>query len=453
MLLRNLLGTVQANTSWLGAFTSCAVLLSVPSFCLCACSQMEDVDWDKGLPSDVLALVAKAGGVNIMKSMRGACKTWQHGFELAVTGIKVHPEDPVLRLGDGAAHRFPRLTILDVGESQAHVGDLQGIQGFSNLRKLVLGNATGYSPPVDLSSRVTNESMIYLRGLSLRDLSLRGCCNVTDAGMESLRGMSLVALSLSGCSQLTPGALDSLAGMPLAKLDLLRCFGVLTNHKGLEGLRGLPLTNLSLGIPGAGPQISAVRASLAPLLDLPLTSLSLFGWRCLENTGLRTLAKIPLSVLSLCGCDALTDGGLALLRGLPLTCLDLSGCPNISDRGMLELEDMDLTVLGLGRCIGLTVSSLKVFVGMPLHTLCLSGWAQLTNENMFNLLTLPLTSLYLNCCPKIRDRGIVTLLEVLPLTHINVDFCMLSGACLERLSGIINAEIWWHYFENQVMGF
>lgn len=35
------------------------------------------VDWDKGLPPDVLALVAKAGGLEALKGMRGVSKAWQ----------------------------------------------------------------------------------------------------------------------------------------------------------------------------------------------------------------------------------------------------------------------------------------------------------------------------------------------------------------------------------------
>ena len=47
--------------------------------------EAEVPDWDKGLPPDVLALVAKAGGMEAMKGMRGASKNWQQGFELGVS--------------------------------------------------------------------------------------------------------------------------------------------------------------------------------------------------------------------------------------------------------------------------------------------------------------------------------------------------------------------------------
>lgn len=54
------------------------------------------VDWANGLPDDVLALVAKAGGLPDMKIMREVCTTWQSGFELGVKCIKL-PEDSQMK--------------------------------------------------------------------------------------------------------------------------------------------------------------------------------------------------------------------------------------------------------------------------------------------------------------------------------------------------------------------
>lgn len=48
------------------------------------------MDWDKGLPSEALALVAKARGTDNAKKIREVSKTWQQGFDLGVTGIKIH---------------------------------------------------------------------------------------------------------------------------------------------------------------------------------------------------------------------------------------------------------------------------------------------------------------------------------------------------------------------------
>lgn len=110
-------------------------------------------DWDKGLPDDVLALVAKAGGVNEMKSMRQVSKTWQLGFELGVQGItilEVHPmlppgmQHPMLPQGMEAAGRFPALTKLDLGRSAAVAALpwLINLRAFPNLDTLILGERT-----------------------------------------------------------------------------------------------------------------------------------------------------------------------------------------------------------------------------------------------------------------------------------------------------------------------
>lgn len=78
-------------------------------------AQVDGADWDKGLPSDVLAMVARAGGITEMKAMRGVSKQWQEGFELAVVSIKASLKTP--SLPREVALRFPVLTSLDVGET------------------------------------------------------------------------------------------------------------------------------------------------------------------------------------------------------------------------------------------------------------------------------------------------------------------------------------------------
>lgn len=49
---------------------------------------MEDPDWDKGLPTDVIALIARSVYMGETAVMREVCKTWQQGFELGVSSIR-----------------------------------------------------------------------------------------------------------------------------------------------------------------------------------------------------------------------------------------------------------------------------------------------------------------------------------------------------------------------------
>lgn len=49
-------------------------------------------DWDKGLPFDVLGLVA--GGRNDLKAMRAVSKTWRIGFERSAVKIEVDVGGP-----------------------------------------------------------------------------------------------------------------------------------------------------------------------------------------------------------------------------------------------------------------------------------------------------------------------------------------------------------------------
>lgn len=100
-----------------------------------------DVDWDSGLPPDVLALVAKAGGVSDTKSMREVSKSWQQGFELGVTGIAiVHTEHPVLPPVLEVAQRFPGLTRLDLSRSATNAARLGNVRVLPKLESLVLGH-------------------------------------------------------------------------------------------------------------------------------------------------------------------------------------------------------------------------------------------------------------------------------------------------------------------------
>lgn len=115
-----------------------------------------NVGWSTGLPIDVLALVARAGGVSEMKRMRSVCKSWQEGFDLGVTGIGIcELQHPVLPSGVAAASRFPGLTQLDLGCSAVGKDWLDHLGAFSKLEILTLGGwPDGLGPGGALSVRL-----------------------------------------------------------------------------------------------------------------------------------------------------------------------------------------------------------------------------------------------------------------------------------------------------------
>lgn len=129
------------------------------------------IDWDKGLPPDVLALVAQAGGIPEMKAMRRASKNWQGGYDLGVTGIRISSEKTPIGFGDASAHprmmlepedevgiygtRFPGLARLDVGDSSANESWLRIFGAFPKLASLNLGNPRAFPPPWRLSATLT----------------------------------------------------------------------------------------------------------------------------------------------------------------------------------------------------------------------------------------------------------------------------------------------------------
>lgn len=321
---------------------------------------MESIDWDKGLPPDVLALVAKAGGLSAMKDMRGVSKTWQEGFELGVTGIRVSPLDPVLPDGGIACRRFPMLTMLDVGDSSADEAWLQTLRAFPKLSSLVLGYSKPLASHKSLARRLSDTGLALLHGLPLVHLDLSHCTQLTPRGIRSaIRGMPLTSLILHGVGKVTDAGMESLRGMPLRVLDL----SVGDNHidqsdhitdEGLACLRGAPLESLDLA---AYPHVPITDAGLAHLRGMPLTRLNLEWCPRLTPAGLEFLRGMPLRVLNLNQCTKLiSDSAMEALRGLPLA--DLSLCCGVDVEG--DTEATDLTDAGMAVLAGFPLTSLSL---------------------------------------------------------------------------------------------
>lgn len=87
-----------------------------------------------------ITLVAKTGGFQKMKAIRGVCKTWQQGFELGVSKISVQTlEMPILAPGPAAAQRFQGLTRLDLENTDSLSSWLGTLRFFPNLDNVSLG--------------------------------------------------------------------------------------------------------------------------------------------------------------------------------------------------------------------------------------------------------------------------------------------------------------------------
>lgn len=301
-------------------------------------------DWGDGLPLDILALLGKVGGWSEMKAMRGVNKTWQTGFELGVTSIKIPPFAPALPDGGNATLRFPALTRLGLGESTLGEECLQTLREIPSLRSLVLGGRTetpGFGArltasgmkyllglPVtslDLSycPSMTTEGLLYLRKSPLTHLSLRMNEWMTDLGMESLEGLKLTSLDMTAGYMVTPEGLKHLRSMPLTSLQLIGCAGIVSNA-GFEMLRGLPLTSLALG-----PRYVSS------------------GDKGVTDCGFDALVGMPLMELRLKWCEGIigSEEALEKLQGMPSTILDLIGCIKLSDVGVRALLSLPLIEL------------------------------------------------------------------------------------------------------------
>ena len=118
-------------------------------------------------------------------------------------------------------------------------------------------------------------------------------------------------------------------------------------------MRGLPLSELRDAycqiptvVPLAGMQLKSLNlfacrqlGDLAPLAEMPLTSLDIGGTAVSE---LSTLKGMKLTTLS---CYKTSVSDLSPLAGMPLTSLNLFGCPRLHD--VAPLKGMNLTEIRL----------------------------------------------------------------------------------------------------------
>lgn len=263
-------------------------------------------------------LAPVARGRDDLKDMRGVCKSWEAGFEASVTSIRVSYSGPSLPPAAALQGRFPALTKLNLGACCCmDETRLRDLQGLDKLRSLNLGLTL---PGVLKSLEDTN-------GTRSRSLPLK----LTDSGMEGLRGMQLTELNLDNCWDVRDSGFENLRGMPLKSLDF--GWGKVSNL-GLESLEGMPLNHLDLSF---SKNISD--EGLAFLGALPLTSLSLGApGKGMSDAGLFHLKGLPLRGLLLFRWKKLTDEGLAHLHGMPLEILSLHECPKITPAGVEDLR-------------------------------------------------------------------------------------------------------------------
>lgn len=364
-------------------------------------------DWEKGIPLELLALVACLGGHPKMKAMRGVCKQWQQGYEQGTTGLTVSYKDSLCRgppVPVDFYELFQGLASLHLGDSCVAEADLAQLSSLRQLQTLSLGTQSNSSaldfPLGALFTRLRGSCFRFLEGLSITDLNLRACKRVVSAELVYLRDLPLTKLDVSGCTgHLThqEGA-DFLWAVPLASLDVLG----LQNQSVLEIVAGMPLTSLNM----SEYPFNAVRwarwyvqtlqdrsgrifysqftgAGLENLRGAPLTSLKLSGCDRLGDPYLRFLSEMPLSVLDLSCCLSLTDVGVGFLRGLiDIEDLNLGGCIKLTNKSLSHLEGMPLTHLRLFRCSNITGDGLKHLLGMPLNVLDLRGCSRVVEDDV-----------------------------------------------------------------------
>lgn len=255
---------------------------------------------------------------------------------------------------------------------------------------------------------------------TLRSFDLGQSEGFTNKGLvEALRGVPLTALDMSQTESvaLGDGALDGLLGMPLTELKLFPN----VSDAGLERLRGMALTRLDLF---SGTEITDRGLEC----DMPLKHLVL-SCTSVTDEGVALLRNMPLNYLNLSG-TLVTDEGVGLLRNVPLNYLNLSGT-RITDEGVALLRNVPLNVLDLSRT-NITDASLSWLRAMPLEALAMNGTA------ITGLLALEGT---LISDLDVRDCGLLHPLALASFWRARAfEECRLQGLDWEKMTEIWNEQ-------------
>jgi formylglycine-generating enzyme required for sulfatase activity/serine/threonine protein kinase len=200
---------------------------------------------------------------------------------------------------------------------------------------------------VDITNQDALVSITPLYGLRVSRLNLDSCKNLKS--LDGVQGMPLTELNLTNCFALE-GDLSALKGMRLTKLCLRDCKSL----KNINGIQGMPLTELNMW------NCFALEGDLSALHGMRLTHIDLGNCPHLES--LSGIQGMPLTQLDLTNCSALT-GDLSALRGMQLTRLSMWACKHIDS--LDGIQGMPLKELTLTDCYALG-GDLAALKGMPL---------------------------------------------------------------------------------------
>lgn len=377
---------------------------------------------------------------------------------------------------------FPNLRKLSLAGCQiVFHSDLyypHGTTKFENTAVLTFKNILGYIKrnakkltSLDLSRTALYDEALSLivnaPGLSLEEIAIRGCKEVTNAGITELccKHTSLLVLDFSLCMDLTDVSLKAVGKyLPSVKSICMKKCGRLTDASvvslaEMEYLESLQL-NECFYISCSG----FIRGLCSPKLRR-LTFLNLSGCTGINDAFVSELCKSAnyLTHLDLASCNRITDFSVHCISKhlIYLRFLSLAWCPKISDFGLLGLVDENAADFvpeeGLCRCtrknlvtnlfnkpevkktkkpVELTEVEAKCRLdndeGMPnisnltkLRHLDLSLCSKITNTSVKHALIFSeLQVLRLNSCHGITDDGFVAIAINIPcLEQLHISQC------------------------------
>jgi len=266
------------------------------------------------------------------------------------------------------------------------LADLSPLKGAAGLESLFLG-------------RTRVQDLAPLKGLALRQLSIRSCPVADIKALRELPFLETLELRDTNVRDLTP-----LAALPLRSLDISA--STITD---INALARLPLRQLD---------ISATQIlNLGALAAMPLERLDLGGTRIFDFS---TLRNLPLRSLRL---DNTQFKDVSMLRDMPLENLSMS---NTKVTNISALKGLPLVNLSIANC---TVSDLSPIAGMNLTELNVSGSRVVDVSVLANM---PINVLDLSRT-RIRD---ISALANLPLVRLQI-----NNTAIRDLSPLIGSRI------------
>lgn len=308
-----------------------------------------------------------------------------------------------------------------------------------------------YSLQLDRIIINENSTMTILLPINLRELSLVKCFGISVADWNFIGSLtSLNKLSVNQCSICDWGMSSLVHGLSLQELVLMRCTDIteesLRHLRSLVNLRKIKIIDCpNISADGYAHLGELENVSELVLSEIQVTDKSIISFAnmrylkvlqisCLANNpfnasdaGLSKIASLAMLEDLCINSDCITDNGFRGLTGLPsLSNLNLNCCAKLENRGFFTICKIEtLTRLNVSNCERLTDDGMGHITNLKLlKVVDVSACQLLTDKSMDHFSKLPrLQELSIRHCNEITDQGLNLISPLKHLQHLDISGC------------------------------